>query len=136
MSNKELIEFFKNLPYKTILICIAVILFVSLIVKLINKSNILHIPKEKVRTFFFAIEFVSIFLFLYLFTILKITSSLIVIIIAIFEFYNFNIIYSYFLEKAPNFKTKFLSFFVALFVALIPSVVFTFVIKEISILFI
>lgn len=136
MSNEELIEIFKNLPYKTILICIAVILFVSLIVKLIKKSNILHIPKEKVRTFFFAIEFVSIFLFLYLFTILKITGSLIVIFIAIFEFYNFNIIYSYFLEKAPNFKTKFLSFFVALFVALIPSVVFTFVIKEISILFI
>ena len=140
MSNKEIFEFIKNLPYKYILVCIGLIFVMSLIAKIIRKSNIFHIPKEKVRSFWYIIEFISVFIFIIMFRMTKVnnstTLSLVTFAISIFEFLNFNIIYSYFLEKAANLFFKIWYFILSLLIALIPSFIFVFVIVEISILLI
>mgnify|MGYP006359902371 CR=1 FL=1 len=63
-----------------------------------------------------------------------IVLSLVTFTITIFEVLNFNIIFTYLLEKSTNFLSKLYYFFISIIVALIPSIIFTLIIYEISIL--
>lgn len=138
MDNAQIIKFFSNLPYELIGIILLALFILCLLIKLIKKINFSAIKKEKVRSILIVIEFLIVFLFIYVFYKIKVDDdivlSLVTFTITIFEVLNFNIIFTYLLEKSTNFLSKLYYFFISIIVALIPSVIFTLIIYEISIL--
>ena len=138
MDNAQIIRFFSNLPYELIGIILLALFILCLLIKLIKKINFSAIKKEKVRSILIVIEFLVVFLFIYVFYKIKVDDdivlSLVTFTITIFEVLNFNIIFTYLLEKSTNFLSKLYYFFISIIVALIPSVIFTLIIYEISIL--
>ena len=138
MDNAQIIKFFSNLPYELIGIILLALFILCLLIKLIKKINFSAIKKEKVRSILIVIEFLVVFLFIYVFYKIKVDDdivlSLVTFTITIFEVLNFNIIFTYLLEKSTNFLSKLYYFFISIIVALIPSVIFTLIIYEISIL--
>ena len=138
MDNAQIIKFFSNLPYGLIVIILLALFILCLLIKLIKKINFSAIKKEKVRSILIVIEFLVVFLFIYVFYKIKVDDdivlSLVTFTITIFEVLNFNIIFTYLLEKSTNFLSKLYYFFISIIVALIPSIIFTLIIYEISIL--
>ncbi len=138
MDNAQIIKFFSNLPYGLIGIILLALFILCLLIKLIKKINFSAIKKEKVRSILIVIEFLVVFLFIYVFYKIKVDDdivlSLVTFTITIFEVLNFNIIFTYLLEKSTNFLSKLYYFFISIIVALIPSIIFTLIIYEISIL--
>ena len=138
MDNAQIIKFFSNLPYELIGIILLALFILCLLIKLIKKINFSAIKKEKVRSILIVIEFLVVFLFIYVFYKIKVDDdivlSLVTFTITIFEVLNFNIIFTYLLEKSTNFLNKLYYFFISIIVALIPSIIFTLIIYEISIL--
>lgn len=138
MDNAQIIKFFSNLPYELIGIILLALFILCLLIKLIKKTNFSAIKKEKVRSILIVIEFLVVFLFIYVFYKIKVDDdivlSLVTFTITIFEVLNFNIIFTYLLEKSTNFLSKLYYFFISIIVALIPSIIFTLIIYEISIL--
>jgi hypothetical protein len=138
MDNAQIIKFFSNLPYELIGIILLALFILCLLIKLIKKINFSAIKKEKVRSILIVIEFLVVFLFIYVFYKIKVDDdivlSLVTFTITIFEVLNFNIIFTYLLEKSTNFLSKLYYFFISIIVALIPSIIFTLIIYEISIL--
>jgi hypothetical protein len=138
MDSAQIIKFFSNLPYELIGIILLALFILYLLIKLIKKINFSAIKKEKVRSILIVIEFLVVFLFIYVFYKIKVDDdivlSLVTFTITIFEVLNFNIIFTYLLEKSTNFLSKLYYFFISIIVALIPSVIFTLIIYEISIL--
>lgn len=138
MDNAQIIKFFSNLPYGLIGIILLALFILCFLIKLIKKINFSAIKKEKVRSILIVIEFLVVFLFIYVFYKIKVDDdivlSLVTFTITIFEVLNFNIIFTYLLEKSTNFLSKLYYFFISIIVALIPSIIFTLIIYEISIL--
>lgn len=138
MDNAQIIKFFANLPYKIIITILLALFIIIMLIKLIKKIDFSKIKKEKVRSSLIVIEFLVVFLFIYVFYKIKVDDdivlSLVTFTITIFEVLNFNIIFTYLLEKSTNFLSKLYYFFISIIVALIPSVIFTLIIYEISIL--
>lgn len=138
MDNAQIIKFFANLPYKIIITILLALFIIIMLIKLIKKIDFSKIKKEKVRSSLIVIEFLVVFLFIYVYWKMKVNDgivmSLITFTITIFEVLNFNIIFTYLLEKSTNFLSKLYYFFISIIVALIPSVIFTLIIYEISIL--
>ncbi len=138
MDNAQIIKFFSNLPYELIGIILLALFILCFLIKLIKKINFSAIKKEKVRSILIVIEFLVVFLFIYVFYKIKVDDdivlSLVTFTITIFEVLNFNIIFTYLLEKSTNFLSKLYYFFISIIVALIPSIIFTLIIYEISIL--
>lgn len=138
MDNAQIIKFFSNLPYGLIGIILLTLFILYLLIKLIRKFDFSKIKKEKVRSALIVVEFIVVFLFIFIFWKMKvdddIVMSLITFTITIFEVLNFNIVFTYLLEKSTNFLSKLYYFFLSIIIALIPSIIFTLIIYEISIL--
>lgn len=138
MDNAQIIKFFANLPYKIIITILLALFVIIMLIKLIKKIDFSKIKKEKVRSALITIEFLVIFLFIYVFWKMKVNDgivmSLITFTITIFEVLNFNIVFTYLLEKSTSFLSKIYYFFISIIIALIPSIIFTLIIYEITIL--
>lgn len=138
MDNKHILEFFKNLPYDKIIVVLICIFVCSILFKLFKKFVIDKMTREKARTVFIFMELFVIGITMFIFFKVKqagyINATLIASTIAIFEVLNLNIIFIYFLEKCTSFLSKLYYFMISIFIALLPSVLFTLVIYEITIL--
>lgn len=138
MDNAQIIKFFANLPYKIIITILLALFVIIMLIKLIKKIDFSKIKKEKIRSALITIEFLVILLFIYVFWKMKVNDgivmSLITFTITIFEVLNFNIVFTYLLEKSTSFLSKIYYFFISIIIALIPSIIFTLIIYEITIL--
>ena len=110
MDNAQIIKFFANLPYKIIITILLALFVIIMLIKLIKKIDFSKIKKEKIRSALITIEFLVILLFIYVFWKMKVNDgivmSLITFTITIFEVLNFNIVFTYLLEKSTSFLSK------------------------------